>query len=81
MLLPQHGQSGLMRDVGLIQLHLQLGQLFLTPGVEGDLGGSVASRLLQFLVELIKLPAQGATSLRGKVLINFMQQDYSGTAV
>merc|ERR550539_2284484 len=63
VLLPQHGQSGLMSDVGLIQLHLQLGQLFLTSGVEGDLGSSVASCLLQFFVELIKLPAQGAASL------------------
>merc|ERR1719341_1368453 len=63
VLLPQHGQSGLMSDDGLIQLHLELGQLFLTPGVEGDLGGSVASRLLQLFVELIKLPAQGAASL------------------
>merc|ERR1719239_658997 len=63
VLLPQHGQSGLMSDVGLIQLHLQLGQLFLTSGVEGNLGSSVASCLLQFFVELIKLPAQGAASL------------------
>merc|ERR1719362_1783246 len=63
VLLPQHGQSGLMSDVGLVQLHLQLGQLFLTPGVEGDLGGSVASSLLQLFVELIELPAQGAASL------------------
>merc|ERR1719220_1278201 len=63
VLLPQHGQSGLMSDVGLIQLHLQLGQLFLTSGVEGNLGCSVASCLLQFFVELIKLPAQGAASL------------------
>merc|ERR1719193_2169379 len=63
VLLPEHCQSGLMSDVGLIQLHLQLGQLLLTSGVEGNLGRSVASRLLQFFVELIKLSAQGATSL------------------
>merc|ERR1719239_1231644 len=63
VLLPQHCQSGLMSDVGLVQLHLQLGQLFLTSGVEGDLGRSVASCLLQFFVELIKLPTQGAASL------------------
>merc|ERR1719454_1360811 len=52
-----------MSDVGLIQLHLQFGQLLLTSGVEGNLSRSVASRLLQFFVELIKLSAQGATSL------------------
>ena len=71
MLLPKHGQRGLMSDVGLIQLHLQFGQLLLTSGVEGNLGRSVASRLLQFFVELIKLSAQGATSLRGNMLDNF----------
>merc|ERR1719430_2722265 len=63
VLLPQHGQSRFMSDVGLVQLHLQLGQLFLTPSVEGNLGRSVASRLLQLFVELIKLPAQSSTSL------------------
>merc|ERR1719234_852071 len=63
VLLPQHGQSGLVSDVGLVQLHLQLGQLFLTSGVESNLGGSVASCLLQLFVELVKLPAQGAASL------------------
>ena len=52
-----------MGDVGLVQLHLQLGQLFLASCVEVDLGGRVAAGLLQLLVELIKLPAQGATSL------------------
>merc|ERR1719370_220081 len=63
VLLPEHCQSGLMSDVGLVQLHLQFGQLLLTSGVEGNLSRSVASRLLQFFVELIKLSAQGATSL------------------
>ena len=52
-----------MGDVGLIQLHLELGKLLLTPGVEGDLGGGVAACLLELLVELIKLPAKGATAL------------------
>ena len=72
MLLSEHGQSRLVGDVALIQLHLELGQLFLTPGVEGDLGGSIASRLLQLFVELIELPAQGAASLQGKGLMNFI---------
>ena len=63
VLLPQHGQSALMGDVGLIQLHLELGKLLLTPGVEGDLGGGVAACLLELLVELIKLPAKGTTAL------------------
>merc|ERR1712240_535342 len=63
VLLPQHGQSALMGDVGLIQFHLELGKLLLTPGVEGDLGGGVAACLLKLLVELIKLPAKGAAAL------------------
>ena len=36
----------------LVKLHLQLGELLLPPGVEGDLRGGVAARLLQLLVEL-----------------------------
>ena len=36
----------------LVKLHLQLGEFLLPPGVEGDLGGGVAARLLQLLVEL-----------------------------
>ena len=64
MLLPEHGQSGFMSDVGLVQLHLELGKLLLTSGVESNLGGGVAARLLKLLVEFIKLPAKGAAALR-----------------
>ena len=63
VLLPQHGQSALMGDVGLIQLHLELGKLLLAPRVEGDLGGGVAACLFELLVQLIKLPAKGAAAL------------------
>merc|ERR1719225_560005 len=65
VLLPEHGESGLVRDVGLIQLHLELGELLLPPGVEGNLGGGVAAGLLQLLMELIKLAAQLSSSLVG----------------
>ena len=63
MLLSEHGQSGLVRDVTLVQLHLELGELLLPPGVEGNLGGGVAAGLLQLLMELIKLPAQLSSAL------------------
>ena len=48
----------------LIQLHFQLSKLLLPPGVESNLGGGVAARLLKLLIELIKLPAKGAAALR-----------------
>ena len=63
VLLSQHGQRALMGDVGLVELHLELGKLLLAPRVEGDLGGGVAASLLKLLVQLIKLSAKGAAAL------------------
>ena len=47
----------------LIQLHFQLSKLLLPPGVESNLGGGVAAGLLQLLVEVVKLPSEGAATL------------------
>merc|ERR1719206_1289908 len=63
VLLSQHGQRALMGDVGLVELHLELGKLLLAPRVEGDLGGGVAASLLKLLVQLIKLSAKSAAAL------------------
>ena len=41
-----------LKKNSLVKLHLQLGELLLPPGVEGDLRGGVATGLLQLLVEL-----------------------------
>ena len=54
MLLPEHGESGLARDVALVQLHLQLGELLL-PRVEHDLRRCVTPSLLQLLVDVVQL--------------------------
>ena len=71
-----------MSDVALIELHLELGELLLPPGVEGDLGGGVTARLLQLLVELVQFSPELTTalvssspggSLRLKLLVQLLQ--------
>ena len=56
VLLPEDGQRRLVVDVARVQVRLQLGQLLLAAGVEGDLSRRVAAGLLQPLVELVQLP-------------------------
>ena len=46
MLLPEHGQRRLVVDVARVQVRLELGELLLAAGVEGDLGhNSILFRL------------------------------------
>merc|ERR1712168_26155 len=61
--LPQHSQSGLMGYVGFIKFHLQLGQFFLTPGIERDLGCSVAASFFKFFIQLVQFSAESTTTL------------------
>ena len=63
VLLPEHGESGLVRDVALVQLHLQLGELLLLPRVERDLRRCVSPRLLQLLVDVVQLVPERAARL------------------
>merc|ERR1719166_798800 len=63
--LAERSQGALVGNVGLIQIHLQLGKLGLSLLVELDLGAGVGSSLLQPSAQVLEVPGQ-----QGAVLLS-----------
>merc|ERR1719195_1772962 len=78
---PHGGQGALVLDVGLLQLHLQLGQLGLALLVQLNLGASVGSSLIKTTAQVLDVTGQdgpvllslgSGLPLNDKLLIQFI---------